>query len=208
MVREHRRHRGCSGRHLFPSRPASSQGRARSVHAALDLASAAASAVEPARRADRYSSSRRVAIARQYREPAPTLPRSGRPAQPPAGTGAPPARPRSSVRLPLATSVLRHSLNPVSPKIIPVWLMGHRLNRSSGMICSVHGRTRSGVCGKPGARVPFCSWASGTARVRSSPRSHEPASARRTSPSRKPRPRRAAKASAWTSAARGSTSRP
>jgi hypothetical protein len=82
-------------------------------------------AAAPTRRDARYSSSTRAVTARRLRGHAPTLQGSALRAEPPAGTTEPRARPRSSVRPPIATSVLRSSLNPASPGVIPPSLMGH-----------------------------------------------------------------------------------
>jgi len=49
------------------------------------------------------------------------------------------ARLRSSVQLTIATSVLRSSLNPASPKIIPPWLMGHGEERLRAVLGPAHG---------------------------------------------------------------------
>jgi hypothetical protein len=120
--RPKRRRRTRAGHHRPPERsvpcppplrwglPA---GRARQAHAVT------VALVEPARSVARYSSSMRGGSVHRCRELAPTPRHSARPAPPHAETTPPHARPRPSVRLPIATSVLRSSLNPTSPGVIP-----------------------------------------------------------------------------------------
>jgi hypothetical protein len=133
---ELRRHPGRIGQRAvhershapLPVPPALRRGRARPARAPLPpalTAVSAVSAVEPALLAARYSSARRAASARPRRVPAPTRPRSAQRAPPPEGTEPPHAHPRSSVRLPIATSVSRPILPIAAAEIIPPSLMGH-----------------------------------------------------------------------------------
>jgi hypothetical protein len=95
-------------------------------------------------RVAQYSSAARASTARRYREPAPTRPGLRLGARPRAGTEPLPARPRSSVQLTIATSVLRSSLIPARPEIIPAWLMGHGTTTGAGSGTTMTGAT-SGV---------------------------------------------------------------
>jgi len=110
-----------------PARAMSLQVRARPKCAqwALPLSMLFAASSATSCRAARYSSARRGASAHRRRARAPISRRSCPCAPPPADTAPLPARPRSSVQLTIATSVLRSSLNPARLEIIPPWLMGH-----------------------------------------------------------------------------------